>query len=213
MSTEPLPLSAASKTFIRGVLEAVLGEVSTAEAVWEALSDGLDQESLLDLARRAARQQGVPDDVPITLDPVRGLALLGLNSAGSVLRLLWDGTRFAPLKDGVEPRPALARGCESKVLALLNTPEATWERLAKGRSEAEVLDLARQTALGLCQGSPLGEVRLDPEQGGALAYDDRGRYVCTLRWNEDLDSFVHYWSESSVLLTVETLRSVCADLY
>jgi len=206
-------LSAASETFIRSAVQDALDELTTDDEVWAALSDGLDQESLLDLARRVARQHGVSDDHPITLGSALSLALVGQDPDQPLLRLQWDGDRFFPLKDGEVPRPVLERAWEKEVLDRLNTPEAIWERLAKGRSEAEVTELARQTASGMSQGTPIGEVTLLPEQVGAVVNDERGRYVGTLRWNEDLDLFVHYGSEESVLLTLEDLREVCADLY
>lgn len=215
MSTEPPSLSGASEAYIRSVFAYVrrtAPELPPAAEVWETLSDGLDEETLTDLARRAALPEGEAAEgssLPVTLDHTRGLALVTLDPAGAVLRLHWDGDRFAPLKDGEEPRPTLPRFWELAALEELNTAEATWERIARGRTEAELLELARQAAGSLDDAGYHGELTLEHDKASAVAHS------CTFVWNEEADAFreTGYWSRSSVLMTVETLRSVCTDLY
>jgi len=86
-------------------------------------------------------------------------------------------------------------------------------------------ELARQAVKTLPGGNHIRELNLEYESGSAVARTRAFalRQTPTLppthtrafAWSEEADTFkkTEYWDRPSVLVTVETLRSVCADLY
>lgn len=199
---------------------AALAEVNSSAPTWERISDGLDEESLVDLARMVTWRRcfrydpyseeepqesldlcgsgcpcvwsGKPFRCPVTLDHIRGVALVGSDPGNPRLILRWNGDKFVPHTAASDPLtpPTPITIEEFRALSKLNTPKAIWARIADGRSEAEMHALAERAAKRTYGRDDHGAVTLDHTTGSACVAAFNGFKAYMLRW--DGYEFVYY---------------------
>lgn len=211
---EQAPETIAARAAAAALEAEALAEANTAAATWARIAEGLDEETLLELAQRTAKPLGKGALGAVTLDHTTGTAQVEATAKHPAMTFWWNGDAFELLPERFGPPPSILLTLEElRALAAVNTPEATWARIAESRSEADVLRLATQTAQSLCDGAEVGAVTLDHTTGTARVAATAKYQAFTLRW--DGAAFGLYPDNCppplSVLLTVEALRVLATD--